>query len=229
MSAVPNAQYNVAAPDSLAIKVATRARRRMFETFLERCNVQADETVMDIGATSDQTYEASNYLEAWYPLKHKVTAVGIDDASFLEQRYPGMTFKQANGLDLPFGDDSFDVVHSSAVLEHVGNEANQRKFIREMVRVARRAVFFTTPNRWFPVEFHSVLPLVHWLPKRQFRRLLAGTSYDFFSKEENLNLLSTRDLRKLCTGLPVESVRVEGQRLWGVKSNLLVSLHKRSH
>jgi len=39
-------------------------------------------------------------------------------------------------------------------------------------RVCRRGVFLTTPNRWFPVEFHTVLPLVHWLPKPQFRALL---------------------------------------------------------
>jgi ubiquinone/menaquinone biosynthesis C-methylase UbiE len=225
---VPNAQYNVAAPDSLAIRVATHARRRMFQTFLEVCEVRPDETIMDIGATSDQTYEASNYLEAWYPFKDKVMAVGIDDASFLETRYPGMKFTQANGLDLPFADDSFDVVHSSAVLEHVGNVTNQRRFIEEMVRVARRAVFFTTPNRWFPVEFHSVLPLVHWLPKPTFRRLLSGTRYDFFAKEENLNLVSARDLRQLCEGLPVKSAHVSGQRLWGFTSNLLVAIRKRA-
>jgi hypothetical protein len=27
------------------------------------------------------------------------------------------------------------------------------------------AEFFDHPNRWFPVEFHSVLPLVHGLPR----------------------------------------------------------------
>ena len=83
---------------------------------------------------------------------------------------------------------SFDVVHSSAVLEHVGSSENQKQFIAELVRVAKRAVFLTTPNRWFPVEFHSVLPLVHWLPKPWFRSLLSRTSYRFFALEENLNL-----------------------------------------
>ncbi len=33
--------------------------------------------------------------------------------------------------------------------------------------MSRKGLFVTTPNRWFPIEFHTVLPLVHWLPKRQ--------------------------------------------------------------
>src|SRR4030095_12666779 len=115
----PNAQCNLAAPDSLAMRVATAARRRMYARFLETTAIRPDETLLDVGATSDQTYDSSNYLEAWYPHKQRITAVGTDDASFLEQRYPGVTFRQANGLALPFAAGSFDVVHSSAVLEHV--------------------------------------------------------------------------------------------------------------
>jgi hypothetical protein len=30
----------------------------------------------------------------------------------------------------------------------------------------------TTPNRWFPLEVHTLLPLVHWLPPAARGRLL---------------------------------------------------------
>ena len=49
------------------------------------------------------------------------------------------------------------------MIEHVGGEEEQRRFVAEALRVGRRA-FITTPNRWFPVEVHTRLPLVHWLP-----------------------------------------------------------------
>ena len=157
-SVAPNAQYNVAAADSLPVKIAAHQRRKMFARFLADTGAGADDTVLDVGATSERTYEASNYLEAWYPYKDKVTALGLDDASFLPTLYPGMRFVQADALALPFADATFDIVHAAAVIEHVGAFERQCGLLRECCRVARRAVFVTTPNRWFPIEFHTVLP-----------------------------------------------------------------------
>lgn len=225
-SGKPNAQYNVAAPDSFPVRMAMRARRRMYQHFLNCIRPLPNETVLDVGVTSDDTYESSNYLEAWYPYKHCITAVGLDDASFLEQRYPGLKYQRADGRELPFADSTFDVVHSSAVIEHVGSNDQQRAFVSELVRVARRAVFLTTPNRWFPVEFHSVLPLVHWLPPRIFRSLLRNTRYDFLSREENLNLLDRSALRRVCEALPAKDVRIDALRLTGFVSNLMVTVVK---
>ena len=47
-------------------------------------------------------------------------------------------------------DGTFDVVFSNAVIEHVGGEEEQLRFVAEALRVGRRA-FITTPNRLFPV------------------------------------------------------------------------------
>jgi ubiquinone/menaquinone biosynthesis C-methylase UbiE len=221
-----NRQYNVAAPDSMAQRVAGRVRRRLYERFLEDCSIQPDDTILDVGATSDTTYDTSNYLEAWYPRKHKITAVGMDDAHFLEERYPGVTYRKADGRALPFADASFDVVHSSAVLEHVGSRAQQARFIGELARVARRAAFFTTPNRWFPIEVHTVIPLLHWLPPKVFRRFLATVGHDELSREENLNLLGGGDMACLCKGLGLTDYAVSSVRLLGWPSNLMLIVKK---
>ena len=111
--------YNLAAADSAPVRVATFQRRRMYERFSRVVGTRQDYTILDVGVTADRSYSSSNYLEVWHPFRERITAVGIDDASFLEREYPGLSFVRANGLQLPFGDRSFDVVHSSAVLEHV--------------------------------------------------------------------------------------------------------------
>jgi hypothetical protein len=221
-SITPNRQYNVAAPDSLAVRIATWQRRAMYARFVEDCGVTSGDSILDVGVTSDRSYASSNYLEAWHPRKDRITAVGLDDASFLEVQYPGVKFVYADGLKLPFTDRSFDFVHSSAVLEHVGAASTQAAYVRECFRVARKAVFLTTPNRWFPVEFHTLLPLVHWLPKGSFRWLLRHVGMDFFADESNLNLLSRRELQRLVAEYDDFNLSVSSVALLGWPSNLLL-------
>jgi len=217
------AQYNVARPESLPVRVAHYQRRKMFNAFLAHAQPGAAGTVLDIGATSDRTYDHSNYLEAWLEHPERITAAGVDPgAQFLERAYPGIRFVEADGRNLPFPDGSFDHVHSSAVLEHVGSRVQQEQFLRECWRVARHSVFITTPNRWFPVEFHTVLPVVHWLPARWFRAFLRAIGRDFFAREDNLNLLGGRELLRIAAAANWQQPRLQTTALLGWPTNLLL-------
>jgi hypothetical protein len=223
---LPNGQYNVAAPGSLPVRIAGWQRRIMFDYFVETAAPAPSDSVLDVGVTSDQTYDHSNYFESWYPYKPMITAVGIDDATFLESLYPGMLFVCADGRDLPFDDNSFDHVHSSAVLEHVGTRAQQVQFLKELWRVARRTLFVTTPNRGFPIEFHTLLPLVHWLPPRAFRALLRKTGRTFFADEQHLNLMTSGDLAHCVREAVIAGDNIGSVGLLGWPSNLLLRARK---
>ena len=93
-------------------------------------------------------------------------------------------FVLADARALPFADHAADVLVANAVIEHVGDEADQRRFVAEHLRVGRAWVI-TTPNRWFPVESHTAAVLRHWSP-----RWRAG-------REEFTRLLSLREFRAL--------------------------------
>jgi ubiquinone/menaquinone biosynthesis C-methylase UbiE len=217
-----NDQYNMAKPGSLAERVISYQRRNMYERFLTETSVIANDTILDVGISGDRSYAFSNYLEQWFPHKAAITAVGIDDAAFLTGVYPEVRFVRANGLRLPFKERTFDVVHASALLEHVGSFQAQTALVRECCRVARRAVFLTTPNRWFPVEVHTQLPLVHWLPKSIFRALMRKWGREFFAAEANLNLLTAPELRRIAAQIAGFSFRVASVSLGGWPSNLLL-------
>ena len=191
----------------LADAISIRSRRRKLALFFELMRPDAATTVLDVGVDEISLGEAGghsgctthNFLEERYPWPERLTALGLHDGARFRERYPRIAYIQGDACALPFADASFDVVHSNAVIEHVGGRARQEAFVREALRVGRR-VFLTTPNRWFPVEVHTRLPLVHWLPEP-----LAGRVYDATGMSwarENL-LLGPADLHRLFP-VPVE-------------------------
>lgn len=202
----------------LKTRQSLRARRAMFELFMRELDVRPSSTVIDVGVTPDRQLEDSNAFEKFYPWTNRITATSFEDAAALETEFPGLSFVRTDGVRLPFEDDEFDIAYSSAVLEHVGGQDAQRGYIRELVRVSRQ-FFLAVPNRWFPLELHTFLPVLHWLPKPVHRRILAALGRDFWAREENLNLMGARALVGL---FPDDiDVTVHKHRLLGMPSNLV--------
>ena len=203
----------------LTSKISYSARKKMFDIFAVKMDFDQNSSVLDVGVTSDAQFNESNYFEQFYPYKDKIVCVGTEDGSHLEKKYPGLKFSSVRpGERLPFLNQSFDIVFSNAVIEHVGNKQNQQFFIGELLRVSKH-FFITTPNRWFPVELHTSLPLLHWLPKEAYRKLLSRLGLNYWAKEENLNLLDKRGFFEV---FPQNTtVEITSIRTFGLRSNLI--------
>jgi SAM-dependent methyltransferase len=175
----------------VASRVSMRSRERKLQLFLELLQPGPETTVIDVGVT-DAPFGAGstdNFFEALYPWPERITGVGRTELDRFAAAFPQVRAVQADGRDLPFGDAEFDLGFSNAVVEHVaGGREGQRQFVHELCRVARR-VFVTTPNRRFPLEVHTLLPFVHWLPKGPRERLVPF--------DDVLDPLSARDLEAL--------------------------------
>ena len=158
----------------VASQVSLRSRERKLQLFLDLVAPGPQSTVIDVGVT-DAPFGAGssdNFFEALYPWPERITAVGDTALDRFTAAFPVVRAVRADGRELPFDDGAFDVGFSNAVVEHVaGGREGQRRFVHELCRVAQR-VFVTTPNRWFPLEVHTLLPLVHWLPARARERLI---------------------------------------------------------
>ena len=181
--------------------VSLRSRKRKLRLFFDELQPTAETTVLDVGADELAFGEGDgcrtlNFFEELYPWPERVTALGLQDGAGFRGRYPGIRYVQGDACALPFEDGEFDLVFSNAVLEHVGDREKQTTFVSEALRVGRR-VFLTTPNRLFPLEVHTRLPFVHWLPADAADRV-----YEKLGREDgrDLHLLSRRGLVSLFPG-----------------------------
>lgn len=130
---------------------------------------------------------------------------------------------------LPYADNSFDLVFSNSVIEHVGNAEDQLRFAKECERVGKE-IYIQTPNRWFPIEPHIFAFFIHWLPKPIYKKLsflsILSISNIFNITEEikasewidDIDLLSKKQLHQL---FPNQHIYVE--RAFGLVKSYIVA------
>jgi hypothetical protein len=204
-------------------KLALAARLTIYDAFLLETRPNAASTILDIGASDVETNEA-NLLEKNYPYPHNITCGVIGDPRELSHAHPKVRIAQLRpGKPLPFPDKAFDIAYSNAVLEHVGGPDQRRFFLSEAMRVSR-TVFIALPNRWFPLEHHTLVPLMHYAPAL-FRRVLCGTAYDHWSKIENLDFVSADMLKREWPGKARPKIAHIGLNLGIFSSNLMAVVH----
>jgi hypothetical protein len=182
---------------ALAARISERSRARKLSLFLELMRPGPETAVVDVGVSDggygEGPYGTHNFFELHYPWPSQITAVSTQYLDRFAAAFPQVRAVRSDGRDLPFADGEFDIAFSNAVLEHVGQRDDQRAFVHELCRVGRR-VFLTTPNRLFPIDVHTLLPLLHWLPREPRER-----AYRALRRDEGLGveLLGPRGLLQL--------------------------------
>ena len=91
--------------------------------------------VLDVGCASGGFF---NIMRTFEPL---IEYTGIDlsemAVKMARERYPEATFQVTEGFDIPFEDNTFDLVHCTSIFN---NEPNYQAMLKEMYRVSNRFV-----------------------------------------------------------------------------------------
>jgi len=197
-----------------------RSRQRKLMQFLSLTNPTSSSSILDVGVADVEYSPYDNFLEKHYPYPQQITALSIYSLDTFRMNYPHIKAVTYNGEGFPFETGSFSVVHCNAVVEHVGERDRQLQFIREICRVGQQ-FFFTTPAREFPIELHTSLPFVHWLPRNGFDYLVRKMGKGWASGHY-INLLTRNVLRSLLDHSGVSSYRIYTNRLGLLPFNYIV-------
>lgn len=201
--------------ERIASAISAKSRTKKWLQFLHWSQTTPSTTIVDIGVNIHEYSNNDNLLEQLYGYPENITAVGLEsDWAEFRSRYPQVTTKTADGTQLPFADQSFDIAYSNAVIEHVGGQEKQRSFLQEMKRVAKRG-YLTTPNRLFPIEVHTRIPFLHLLlPKRGFDWFLRKIDKGW-AADDYMHLLSEQDLHTLLQEAKIENYTLVKNRFCG--------------
>lgn len=162
------------------------------------------------------------YVEHLAPFSNKIVGLEYDLARAMDARQISLSLQNATivnaaGEQLPFPDNSFDLILSHEVLEHVNDD---RQAISEMARVLRPAgrIVVFVPNRGYPFETHGVywrgryrfgnIPLVNYLPGSMRNRLVP-----------HVRVYRSKDIKKLVEGLPIKII--ESRIIFGAYDNII--------
>jgi SAM-dependent methyltransferase len=157
------------------------------------------------GVCFDNGCGVGQYVAHLAPHAGRVIGMEYDHEQAVQARARGDQILRGAGEQLPFPDDSFDVILSHEVIEHVQDD---RLAIAEMVRTLKpggRLLLFC-PNRGYPFETHGIYwrgvyrfgnkPFINWLPRRLRDRLAP-----------HVRVYTRRDVGRLFAGLPVRFLR----------------------
>lgn len=201
---------------SLFARLSAVSRKRKLDFFHETMRPASWMRVLDLGAEVECDGDDCGKFIDRYPWKRRITAVNIDPGHVhrIARRHPEVEAVEADARCLPWPDKYFDIVYSNAVIEHVGTFEDQRRMASEVMRVGRQW-FITTPNRWYPFEFHLRLPFVTWLPGDAYLRCGRIVRYNHVRKRyvtgadcSGIRLMTARELMRCFSGGRVVKQRV---------------------
>jgi predicted SAM-dependent methyltransferase len=207
----------------LFIRFRKRRMKRFFSLFMPTLKTN----VLDVGGTSE-TWTSESESHAEFP----VTLLNILDYGLPDnERFTSVC---GDATQMSFKDQSFDIVFSNSVIEHVGTWEDQQAFAREVRRVAH-SLWIQTPARHFPIEAHLLAPFIQYLSKPLQHRIARWTPRGILQPEvvhqivDEVRLLTYSEMRRLfpdclilrerVLGLTKSYIAVRGVSVRGMRSN----------
>jgi SAM-dependent methyltransferase len=196
-----------------AISDAAREKRaRMFRNAFELTETTR---ILDLGSETGRNIHAVLRGTRVQPKNVYICDIHEPLVSAGAERYGFTPVVARDGEALPFEQQSFDIVYCSSVIEHVTlpkaelwQERSERRFVEKSherqlgfaneIRRLGRQYFVQTPYRGFPIESHSWLPFMGWLPRPVLLPVMRFTNAVWVkSTNPDWRLLNRREMQEL--------------------------------
>ena len=180
----------------------TSFRKNRFARFLQELSPKVGERIVDLGGEPEFWKSAT--------IKYEVHCINLDKIDYDADEYE-VNLRTSAGDCCELIDEqsnSYDLVFSNSVIEHVGDFDRQKKFADTALRLGKK-LWIQTPARCFPIEPHWFALFIHWFPKKYqyslfrlfaLRQRLAGvklTESEIKAQVDDVRLMTKGELKKI--------------------------------
>jgi SAM-dependent methyltransferase len=197
------------------LQFSKKSREKRAKIFRDNFEIREETSILDIGSEDGSNI---NFVLQETKFQPENIFIADIDKHAIEKGAKEFGFKPVlldESGKLPFAEEFFDIVYCSSVIEHAtvsksemwsiknGKQFREisfekQKTLAEEIRRVGKSYFVQTPSRNFPIESHSWLPLVSFLPRPMLLKTLK-TSNRFWIKKTipDYNLLDKKEMKKL--------------------------------
>jgi Methyltransferase domain len=195
--------------------IASRLRQKRWEFFRAlAASVERPVKILDVGGTQ-AVWERIGFANRE---DIHVTILNIEEVPAAD--HWNMEIQLGDACSMPqFHDKQFDIVFSNSVIEHVGGDGEMQSMANEIRRVGK-SYYIQTPNRYFPIEPHFLVPMFQFLPISLRVTLVRHFSLGWFPRipdrkhaetlVRSVNLLSKNEVFSLFPDAVISEERMFG-------------------
>ncbi|HXF42905.1 MAG TPA: class I SAM-dependent methyltransferase [Pyrinomonadaceae bacterium] len=197
------------------LKFSAKARQKRAEIFRTSFKVSPSTTILDLG--SEDGSNIKSVIQGLDYAPEKVILADLD-LEIVKRGWSQHNFRAVvidENARLPFRDKAFEIVYCSSVIEHttvpkdiVWQLADTKSFaeqsfrrqaaLADEIRRVGKSYFVQTPIWSFPIESHSWLPFLSYMPRPLLLKILKLSNRFWIKKTiPDFNLLSRSQMQKL--------------------------------
>ena len=209
-------------------KIIQNKRLEIISIIKEKLMNNNFKDILDIGTTSDANKSSNLIVKS---LKNFEVYKSISNQKIISNFF-SKTLQKSITQELSsneFDTYNSDVVFSNTTIEQFCSYQKQHKMLENIIKLTKKIFIVVTPNRMHPLEFHSKIPFIHWLPKKIHRKILSIVGLSYLSEEENLNLLKTSNLINLMKDFNNIEYEIKYVKFLFFKSNIILIGKKKEH
>ncbi len=203
-------------------------RRRRYDLFVRCLQPGPSDTMLDVGG----------YPWVWTAQPQfcgPIVTLNVDKIQWHKEDAPNhnITAMAGDGCSLPLPDQSYDILFSNSVIEHVGDWQRQQQFAAEARRVGK-ALWVQTPAYECPIEPHYLTPFIHYFAPSLQRKIARWFTVWGLIERPNREQVaamvgSIRLLRKAEMSRLFPDCEIITERLLWVVRKSYIDIHRRHH